>query len=603
MKPLFFLAHIAVILSLISCSAMPPPKPEALHPGDYSYLKTYLSWLIEKEMSKQDVTGLSIVVVDDQKVVWSQGFGYADKANNIPATPETLYRVGSVSKLFTDTLVMQLAEQGKLDIDKPLQTYLPDFSIKTRFPYAGSITPRNIMTHHSGLPGDIGQGMWTQHPKPFQQLVGQLKEEYVAYPPNTIWSYSNLGISLLGTMLERVSNTDFNTYAEQQLLHPLGMANAHFSLALTGKNASKAYKGHEEKPEVPLRDMPAGGLNANVLDMSRFIKMVFADGNANGRQILKADTLKAMLRAQNNDVALDAGFRIGLGWLLRDNLKIGTIAEHGGATLYHRSQLSLLPGHKLGVMISTNSPPSGDLLSKITDAALKLAFNAKTGSQACPLKPNQSSDITRPLTTREQQQSAGQYATQFGYVKLTPDGDRLLSEIDNHSFDFVARADGRLGLRYRLFDFIPIEPEDAKEISFSLKSISGHELVLLHNQDQTFVAGEKIKPTPIPASAKQWLGDYEIMNLAPGEAMVPQDCALREIDGFLMMEYSLPEFGVKHIRVPMTALSEQEALSLGVGRGFRETLRLVKRNGENLIAYSGYLLRKLNHNTETQWLN
>ncbi|MEQ1530478.1 MAG: serine hydrolase domain-containing protein, partial [Methylococcales bacterium] len=281
----------AILLLLTGCAASPPTKPEAMQRNDYSYLKTYLTWLIEQEMSAQGVEGLSIAVVDDQQIVWAKGFGHADAVNHVAATPETVYRVGSISKLFTDTLVMQLAEQGKLDIDKPLQTYLPDFSIKTRFADAGAITPRNMMTHHSGLPSDVGNGMWTKTPAPFNQLAAQLKDEYVAYPPNTIWSYSNLGVTLLGTMLEQITGTEFRAYADQQLLKPLGMTNAAFSLGIAGKLASKAYKNHEEKTEVPLRDTPAGGLNANVLDMSRFIEMVLADGKSHGRQILKPETL------------------------------------------------------------------------------------------------------------------------------------------------------------------------------------------------------------------------------------------------------------------------------------------------------------------------
>lgn len=303
-----------LLLLLAACSSSPPPKPDNIQRGDYTYLKAYLAWLIAGEMSSQGVEGLSIAVVDDQQIVWSQGFGYADTANHIPATPETVYRVGSISKLFTDTVVMQLADQGKLDIDKPLQTYVPEFSIHTRFPDAEPITPRNIMTHHSGLPGDINNGMWTQKPKPFNQLVGQLKDEYVAYPPNTIWSYSNLGLTLLGVVVERVSGKDFNVYAEEQLFKPLRMADSKFSQVLDGKKASKAYKNHEEKAEVPIRDTPAGGLNANVLDMSRFITMVFANGTSNGHQILKPDTLKEMWRPQNSNVVLDVDFRIGLGW-------------------------------------------------------------------------------------------------------------------------------------------------------------------------------------------------------------------------------------------------------------------------------------------------
>ncbi len=121
---------IGLLLSLTACNSSSPIKPDTVQRGDYSYLKTYLTWLIEDKMTDQDVEGLSIAVVDDQQVVWSQGFGYADTANKIPATPETIYRVGSISKLFTDTLVMQLAEQGKLDIDKPYKLIYQIFQLK-----------------------------------------------------------------------------------------------------------------------------------------------------------------------------------------------------------------------------------------------------------------------------------------------------------------------------------------------------------------------------------------------------------------------------------------------------------------------------------------
>lgn len=581
----------AILLMLAGCASSPPTKPEAIQRSDYSYLKTYLTWLIEQEMSKQNVEGLSIAVVDDQQIVWAKGFGNADAANHVAARPETIYRVGSISKLFTDTLVMQLAEQGKLDIDKPLQTYLPDFSIRSRFSDAEPITPRNIMTHHSGLPGDVGNGMWTKTPAPFNQLVGQLKEEYVAYPPNTIWSYSNLGVTLLGTMLEQVTGKTFSSYADQQLLKPLGMTNSAFSLGIDGKLASKAYKNHEEKTEVALRDTPAGGLNANVLDMSRFVEMVLADGKANGRQILKPETLKEMLRQQNKTVALDVGFQIGLGWMLHNNHNIGTIAEHGGATLFHNSLLSVLPEHKLGVVILANSPPSGDFLSKVSNAALKLAVAVKTGKQ---LREDRVKPViaSRELTPQEQELGAGQYATSMGYVKLTPEDGNLGTELDGNSVDLVAREDGEFGVRYKLFGLIPIQPDELAEVGLSLPNIDGHDLALAHWQDQTFVLGEKIKPVSIPAALRSRLGEYEIVNLAQGEVMVPEKCALRERDGFLMLEYSIPAFDMNNLAFPITPVSDHEAIVLGLGRGMRETVHFSKVNGKELIAYSGYLLRK-----------
>ena len=110
----------AALVGCFGCSTM-PPKPESFAREDYSYTREYISWLIKREMKKNDVTGLSIALVDDRRIIWAEGFGWADEANAVPATPDTVYRVGSVSKLFTATAAMQLAEQGRFDIDKPLR--------------------------------------------------------------------------------------------------------------------------------------------------------------------------------------------------------------------------------------------------------------------------------------------------------------------------------------------------------------------------------------------------------------------------------------------------------------------------------------------------
>ena len=136
---------------LLFCCAGAPGRPLTVGRGDYTRTQQDIAGVIEQAMHKDGVTGLSIALVDDQQVVWAQGFGYADEMNNIPATPETVYRVGSISELFTATAAMQLAEQGKIDIDRPLQTYLPEFSVKRRFTDPSPITLRHLMSHHAGL--------------------------------------------------------------------------------------------------------------------------------------------------------------------------------------------------------------------------------------------------------------------------------------------------------------------------------------------------------------------------------------------------------------------------------------------------------------------
>jgi hypothetical protein len=199
---------------------------------------------------------------------------------------------------------------------------------------------------------------------------------------------------------------------------------------------------------------------------------------------------------------------------------------------------------------------------------------------------------TRSLTNQERENAAGQYATHYGYVNVISNDNGLTAEIDGESIDFVAREDGRYGVRYKLLGVIPIQADVLAEVGFSLRSISGHDLLLAYYQDQTFVIGEKIKPVPITASLRRLIGDYQIVNLAGGDALVPEKCALRERDGFLMLEYSFPEFDINNLMSPIAPISDSEAIILGMGSGKQETIRIVKIDGKEFVAYSGYLLQK-----------
>jgi CubicO group peptidase (beta-lactamase class C family) len=216
-----------VIVAFAGCSSM-PKKPETLALKDYSYTKEYITWLVEQQMRKHDVTGLSVALVEDQQVIWAEGFGFADRGNKIPAEPNTIYRVGSISKLFTTLAAMQLAEQGRLDIDNPIRDYLPGFSIRSRFPEAGPVTPRTLMTHHSGLPSDLQKGMWSSNPENFRGVVEKMKGEYAANPPDTVFAYSNLGMTILGVTVVEVSGKGFGAYMSENVLGPLNMTRSWF---------------------------------------------------------------------------------------------------------------------------------------------------------------------------------------------------------------------------------------------------------------------------------------------------------------------------------------------------------------------------------------
>ncbi len=217
-----------------------PPESTPVPPvlTDYSSITGELSKLIQSVVDSNGITGLSVALVDDQEMVWAEGFGFADKENGVRATPETVYGVASISKLFTATAIMQLAEIGKLDIDQPLQTYIPKFSINSRFTGSSPITPRNVMTHHSGLPSDLLNGLVATGDNEasliesaFDELVQQIDTAYVGNPPDTPFSYSNLGYGLLGHAVAQSSGQNLIEYVDEAVLRPLGMKSS--SLTIT----------------------------------------------------------------------------------------------------------------------------------------------------------------------------------------------------------------------------------------------------------------------------------------------------------------------------------------------------------------------------------
>ncbi len=579
---------------LLGCSGV-PLKPEKTASGDYEYTRQYMTWFIKKEMKSRNITGLSIALVDDQRIVWAQGFGYADESREIPAAPDTIYKIGSITKLFTAAAVMQLAEQGRLDIDRPLQAYVPDFSMRSRFPDGKPITLRDLMTHHSGLPANFLKGMWSRKPGPYTDVVNLIKNEYVAFPPGLVYSYSNLGYTLLGHAVRNVSGSDYASFVEGSLLHPLYMTHSGFSPAPDWKNSiSKAYYKEKEFDEPPLRDIPAGGLYSTVLDLSRFLQMIFAGGEAQGRRILKPETLSEMLRPQNASVPLDLGFRIGLGWMLSglgdiDIQNAGPVAYQPGTTLAFHSQLIILPRHKLGVVVLSNSSTSARVVGKAAAHALTLALEAKTGiKQPEREKPAEGGSPSPESALRAYE---GRYATIIGVVDIRRKSDYLVAEAMNRTFRLVPLVDGTLGLKYKFLGLFPVSLGQLDYLGLSRDTVAGRELLVARARNGEFLIGEKIRPVPVPATWRKRVGEYGIGNLGDDFPLL-ENVDIRLDNGLLIAEYSMPLLFKGTPGSGLEPASDSEAVIYGLGSGKGETVRSVTVNGGEELSYSGYLLRK-----------
>ena len=561
--------------------------PEKVTRGDFRLIENYLSELVDREMLDHEITGISIALIDDQKVVWQKGFGFADLENKIPATPETIYRAGSISKVFTAAATMQLAEQGKIDIDQPLVKALPEFSIKSRFPDAAPVTPRNVMTHHSGLPSNYYRGLYVRNPAPFEVVLDEIRDEYLSTPPNTVFSYSNLGMALLGASVEKISGQAFNDYMGQHFFHPLGMTQSSFA----SRAVTKAYDHNKPIEVFSLRDMPAANLLSNVADLSQFVKMQFAEGRAGKQQILSPATTREMVRVQNANFPLTFDSYVGLGWLL-SGIQVpgaGLVASHGGSLPDSHSMMSILPDHKLGVVILSNSATSAGSVSKIASESLRLMLEAKTGIRPPPKTIVRAEE--RAPSAEELRFFNGHFDTLVGLVNVSSESGKINVEAVGHHFQLVPHEDGQLSLKYKILGLVPVRVGVFEDIRLSTATVNGRQILVGKLGGETQIFGEKLRPASIPDNFRKFVGNYEIIDKNDGPT--PDKILLKEEYGQLVGELSFPEKPELILRIAFRPVSDNEAVTAGLGSGRGDTLRLIKENGEDRLAFSGLLLRKI----------
>jgi CubicO group peptidase (beta-lactamase class C family) len=441
-----------------SCSSTPPPRPISFEKNDYSYLADYLSWLVPAVMKKHDIAGLSLALIQGQETIIEKHYGLADREEKIPASEKTLYRVASITKLFTATAIMRLVEQGGINLDSPLTAYIPEFSIKSRFAQTRPITVRMLMTHHSGIPSDRGEGLFDDRPEPYHSVLAYLREQYLSYPPGTVYCYSNLGVNLLGIVIERVSGTSYHDYISEHILKPLGMTQSFFKADETrGLAIAGAYSGKKKGMSLEPRDMPSVSLISTLSDLKRFMMMVTGRGAAAGSRVLEEDTLESMLTQQNRENALDFDIKTGLMWMMsRQTLNYqGRIVMHRGISLHHRSVMIILPDDGLGITILTNSESGTEGAREIADRALALALDIQREAPAPALAPTPSG--RRTLTAEERELLPGSYATLKGMVTIRLIENGLWAKIMGHHFKLVPGEDGMFSPR---FSFFAITPRD-----------------------------------------------------------------------------------------------------------------------------------------------
>ena len=321
-------------------------------------IEAFLDGLIPIQQRRFDVAGTVVSVVKDGKVLFTKGYGYSDVNRRTAVTTDaTLFRIGSISKTFTWTAVMQLVEQGKIDLDRDINRYL-DFTIPAAF--GKPVTMHHLLTHTAGFEENIKDMFVVGTP----ELIGDYLKTHVPhqiFEPGTTPSYSNYGATLAGYIVERVSGTPFNEYVRQNIFQPLGMTRATFAQPLPNELKPFMSQGYRLASEPPktfemIQVWPAGSVSATADAMSHFMIAQLEDGQYNGARVLKPETVRLMHSRLFGVSPAANGMAHGFYETTRNGHRI---IAHGGDSQWFHSDMQLMLDEHLGFFVSSNSAGNG----------------------------------------------------------------------------------------------------------------------------------------------------------------------------------------------------------------------------------------------------
>lgn len=326
-------------------------------------LLTSLQPIIEQKLYDERVVGASIGVVQNQTLVWTFDYGYARWHSGLPPTPNTLFRIDSNTKTFTGTAIMQLRDEGKLDLSDPITTYVPEFEqVTIGREYIKDVTLRRLLTHRAGLNGEA-VGAWGETgigPTSNEMLKG-LKSCGVVIPPDSRHKYSNLGFILLGQVISRISGMPYSEYIATQIFRVLGMSSSTYN----PDESTLAKAIHYHRPmveEIPVKAhrlthnarRPGGGIYSTVTDLAKWLSQQFRTGlmNRGSNQVLSGKSLEEM----HQPLLVEPDWNSGQCLVWRairsgDKIHLG----HGGGNAGSASQTYFNKNGAIGVVILTNT--------------------------------------------------------------------------------------------------------------------------------------------------------------------------------------------------------------------------------------------------------
>ena len=541
-------------------------------------------------MEATGLTGMTIALVDAETgFTWTQGLGYADTINNIPVDQHTLFQIGSTSKPFTAIAIMQLVEQGLIDLDEPLVTYIPEFSLLPNFLYGGNsddITVRMLLNNTSGIPANRARGFITTGSQHYQGAMNDLLDWFIApvtegvpqeliptlvqelmFEPGTQFEYANNGWTLLGILVSRIMGNDnyfegFIEYTAENIFAPIGMNRSTFQFTEDLTNIAMPHLANGTQDDMHLVGLlSAGSMMSSAYDMARFMHTILGDGTIDGNRLLDQETISYMLLDQTGNVETTLPFAgYGLGFLHMNTADGFATVGHGGNIHHYHTEMVFNQETGIGVFVSTNSVMGAVVASPVALAILQAAVYEKTGE--LPLNTSNVLDpeavaieLSDTMVASLQALEGAYDFGQFGIWEMQIIDGVLTWIMDGNVLETIAMSDGSFdseGGRY-VFTY---ELGQAYATLF----VAGIELVA--ERITVNINDTNIEVPTLPEDFEQWIGTYNFFPIAPNEVVgagLPSQLtvSLNE-DGLLILHMITPlteELGIETSAIPLTYIN------------------------------------------------
>jgi CubicO group peptidase (beta-lactamase class C family) len=498
-------------------------------------------------LKQTGAASLSLALIKNNKVVWRQSFGYADKATSTRPTAITMYGIGSISKMFATMAVMKLVDQGRVSLDAPVTRYIPDFTMLS--PAYRQITVRMLLDHSSGFEGsEYRNGFGTAYiPGFLDQTMQSLAQQRLKHTPGLLNVYCNDGFTVVEKLVLNVTGRSFVDFVQDEIFDPLGMKHSAYPVrAFAAGSWARCYTGDEAHPFEVLSMLGAGGLYSTPTDLGRVATMLMNNGSYRGTRVLKAASVREMGRDQtvrSFDPMPSAILRYGLGWdTVREPglAKMGVTAwVKGGDSIDYHAGFIVAPKAKLAIAVTGVAPLSSTLCEDLGERILLKALVSEGVLRRMPRRLPQTTPKPKRATSTQLNAMKGYWAD-YGSVRRitsTPGKKRSLTMAELGADGWTTttaslrlRSDGRFHANRRSTGFTVTRGGARTYLNVNLIGGYGHFRYDL-------LISQKLQPrAPLSATWQARLGsEWLAVNDMPDSSALTMDrgpvLALRDVPG------------------------------------------------------------------------